>query len=468
VKSQNSSQSTATKIAIDSWKYLPETMAHILSRGKWKQFAHIVHASDIIVPALLKGDAKIIVTMPPRHGKSEFISHWLPVWFLSTFPDKKIILASYESSFAETWGEKVRDHIEENRKILGIDIKYDSRAAKDFRIKDKEGGMKTAGVGGPITGRGADLFIIDDPVKNWEDAMSERIREKHKRWWDAVADTRLEPGGSTIVLMTRWHEDDLGGYLINECGFTEIRLPALAEEGDPLGRKVGEALCPERYNAEKFKAIKAAKPRIFDSLYQQNPTAPEGEIFKFDKWRYYDEAPPLREFVLMIQSWDMAFKDLKSSDFVVGSVWGWRHRTVDFYLLDLVRRQMGLSETIREFLNLSGRWPKARKKLIEDAANGPAVEDALKKKVSGITLVPPRGSKLARALSIEPVQTSGHLWLPNPNTHPPDIAAMVKCYVAEMGAFNKGKYDDQVDSTSQAIDFLDRRANSSLYQLAQL
>ncbi len=194
-----------------------------------------------------------MVCMPPRHGKSEFISKYFPAWFLGTFPDKRIILTSYESEYAASWGRKARNLLEEHgRELFGVRIAGDSSAADRWDIAGRDGGMNTAGAGAAITGKGANVAIIDDPVKNDTDAMSETKRAAVWEWYRATLRTRLEGDPRAIILvMTRWHEDDLAGRLLKaQAAATSgpckrwdvLELPALAEPGDPLGRPPGAPL----------------------------------------------------------------------------------------------------------------------------------------------------------------------------------------------------------------------------------
>lgn len=439
--------------------------AQYLSNGDWLPYKHLIFISSIITAAIAGGNARFVFTMPPRHGKSEFISHWIPIWFLNGWPYKRILLASYEANFAAEWGRKVRDDIE-TLPELSIRVNPAARATNNFYIHKDKGGMKTAGIGGAFTGKGADLFIIDDPVKNWADAMSEATRNRHKSWYDSTAKTRLEPNASIIVLMTRWHEDDLGGYLINEKGFTEIRLPAIAEEKDPLGRKPGEALCPERYPVKVLEEIKKESILVWNGLYQGRPTALEGNLFKRKNWRYYDVMPLLKDFTEIIQSWDLAFKDHKDSDYVVGAVWG---RIDEFYyLLDIVRGQWSFNKSCEEFKKLCIKWPQARKKLVEAKANGDALDSSLKRKISGIKLVEPAGGKIARAFAAEPSQCSGNVWLPNRKTHPAHIQEWVDKFVHEASQFPNADNDDQVDTFSQAIIHFEGGNSDRLRKLGQM
>ncbi len=205
----------------------------------------------------------------------------MPVWYLANHPERRVGLATYEAGFAADWGRKVRDDIEANQKEMGLSPNKDKWAVDSFELMTG-GGMNTAGVGGPFTGRGFHLLLIDDPIKNIEDALSPTMRDKVFDWFTRVAMTRLEPGGSVIGLMQRWHNDDLFGRIEREFGdiWTVVRMPMVAEEGDVLGRQVGEPLWPERYPLEECMKIKAAvMDDAWNSQYQQRPELNAGECW---------------------------------------------------------------------------------------------------------------------------------------------------------------------------------------------
>ena len=442
-----------------NWMLSPSVMAQRVSEGRWIPYDYLTRLSNFITPKLGKGNARIIVSMPPRHGKSEFISHWIPVWWLENFKTN-IILTSYEATYASRWGGRIRDTIA-NTDLLNTKLRKDSSGRIEFMTEDGAE-VKTAGVGGPITGRGGHLLLIDDPVKNWQEAMNENRRELIIDWFNSTLYTRCEPGGNIVLLMTRWHENDLAGYLENEHqdNWDLFCLPALAEKNDPIGRELGEALCPDRYNRQTLKGIeKAVGPRIWSSLYQQHPSSAEGEILKREYWRFYREPPG--KFDEIIQSWDLTFKDHKESDYVVGTVWG--RVGANLYLLDLFRGQWSFVKTIEMILKATKKWPRAYTKLIENKANGPAVDSQLKSRVSGIRLVEPLGGKIARAVGSEPAIAAGNVHLPLAELQP-----WVDAFIEECAAFPKGKHDDMVDSATQAINFLVKKSNSALYKLATL
>lgn len=314
------------------WKMTPASMAVRLSQGRYQTWPYIQLLSRKLVDVAAGRCKRLIVVMPPRHGKSHLVSWWFPVWFLENFQNKRIILASYEADFASKWGGKARDTIAEFQDLLTVRFKT-KNPAMHFWETTKEGAMMCAGVGGPITGKGADVFIIDDFVKNSEEANSLTMREKIWDWWTSTARTRLEPGGSVIVMATRWHSDDLIGRLINPEFFHEkgtkedwevFCFPACAEaeserhysqfgvkvnnlragavsgvsiktqieEGvdkgwkDILGRSRGEALCPDRYDERDLSLIRGSSLRDWYALFQQRPgdEADDGNVYhQFDE-----------------------------------------------------------------------------------------------------------------------------------------------------------------------------------------
>lgn len=381
-------------------------------------------------------------SMVPTHN-SQYTSHWLPTWYLEHFPNKQIIFCSYGGDYASEWGRSVRDEISMNPKCIGR-IRSDSKAVSNWQTVEG-GGMKTAGVGGPITGRGADLVIIDDPHKNWAEAMSPQIREMIIDWFKATLYTRLEPNASIILIQTRWHEHDLSGYLLDdhEDDWELLRFPALAEKDDILGRAEGEALCPERYSKKELEKIKrVVGSHVFAGLYQQRPAPLGGNILKKDWFRYWETLPA--QFDEMIQSWDLAFKGTGTS-YVVGQVWG--RKGANYYLVDQIRDKMEFVEQLRQIQVLTKRWPGAVTKVIEDAADAQAVRSTLTNTVPGIVLQHVRGSKEARLAAVAGVFESGNVYLPAK-------AEWLDDFIFESTNFPGTANDDQVDAMSLALDRL--------------
>jgi predicted phage terminase large subunit-like protein len=254
--------------------------------------------------------------------------------------------------------------------------------------------------------------------------------------------------------MTRWHEDDLVGRLLEkeQQEITEgthtgdrwhvINLPAIAEDADILGRSPGEALWPDYgFNLQRLEQIrKDVGSYVFNALYQQRPSAAEGSMFKRNWWRFYDQLPTT--FDEIMQSWDMSFKGSDGSDFVVGQVWG--RLGANKYLVDQVRGRMDITETINHIQRLTIKYPLARLKLIEDKANGPAVISLLRNSISGLVPVNPDGGKVARASAILPDLEAGNIYLPK-------NVGWIDDFLHEANAFPRGAHDDQVDAMTQAI-----------------
>ncbi|WP_333758827.1 terminase large subunit domain-containing protein [Streptomyces sp. ISBFB 2968] len=263
----------------------PGALAAVLTHGKEMQARHL-DIIDRIYQRIAAGERiRAMVTMPPRAGKSRRTSRWGPTWYLRRQPDHRFMLASYAAHLADDHGRWIRNTITEHAPTLGIDLKYGSQAANRFDIDGHEGGMVTAGVGGPLTGRGAHVACVDDPFKGSEDAGSPTQRERVWDWWQSVLLTRLEPQGSVLLVNTRWDDDDLSGRLLKEEpeDWIVIDLPAIAlGDDDPLGRQPGQALWPERYNEDDYARIrKSVGERVWWALYQQQPRPLEGGVWQW-------------------------------------------------------------------------------------------------------------------------------------------------------------------------------------------
>lgn len=412
---------------------------------------------DDILMQVSRGDLKrVIVTMPPRHGKSERVSRKFPAWHLGRNPDDEIILASYSIDLSRGFSRIARDTLSKHYDVFGVRIDPNNQSAESWGIEGHRGGLHAAGVGGPITGKGAKIAIIDDPVKNAEEADSETIREKIWEWYTSTLYTRLTPDGRIIIVMTRWHEDDLVGRLLKkekeeiEAGthqgerWTVINFPALAEENDILGRKYGEPLWPEygfdRIRLEQIKIDVGS--RVFNALYQQRPSAAEGQLFKRSWWRYYRVLPKLAKKIISV---DASFKDNDTSDFVSIQVWG--KSGPDVYLVDRIKDRMDFVTTIQTIRNVVAKHPDAHAKYIEDKANGSAIISVLRREIGGIIPVNPEGGKVARAYAVSPYVEAGNVYLP-------EGVPWVQDFVEECAAFPNGQHDDDVDAMTQALNKL--------------
>lgn len=420
-----------------------------------------------LVRLLNTPDGRLILSMPPQEGKSSRVGEIFPVWALKRNPDLRIVVASYGMALARRNGRAIRTRILANERLLGLRLRDDVAAQHEWQLAGHSGGVYAAGIGSALTGRPADLMVIDDPIKDRTEANSPTYRQNVWDWWTDVASTRLAPGAPVVLILTRWHQDDLAGRLLAaEDGhlWRVVNIPAQADhdpakgETDPLGREPGEFLQSARGRTrEQWEAIKVRAGSVtWNALYQGRPSPGEGGVFKRVWWRQYDRprwverhdgtrhVPGADE---VIQSWDMAFKSTDSSDYVVGQVWGrWG---LEVFLLDQVCERLSFVETLHAVRSLSARWPQATRKLVEDKANGTAVINSLSRTVPGLVPVEPDGSKEARASAVSPFVEAGQVFLPAP-----ELAPWVAGFIEEHAAFPAGTHDDQVDATSQALNRL--------------
>jgi len=409
----------------------------------------------------------IIIEMPPRHGKSASITETFPSYYLMNNPDKEVMMATYSEDLYNKFGRRNRDKFARFApELFNLQISQSTSSASEWGIEGHDGGMFSTSILSGATGRGADLLIIDDPVKNAQEAESQTIRDKVWDEWQSTFSTRLHDNSSCIVIMTRWNQDDLVGRLLQQKAYPweEIRLPAIAESDDDiLGRKIGEPLCPELgYDADWAKVTeKGVGSRVWAALYQQRPAPEGGAVFKQDWVKYYVPNREIRSQLGLpdsvailpmhldqqVQSWDATFKKADTSDFVAGQVWG--RRDADRYLLDRVHGRLSFTETLVAIESMTNRWPKATTKYIEDKANGSAIIDTLQHKISGITPITPDGGKESRAYSVTPLWEAGNVYVPHPAW-----LAWEQEFETELISFPNAPHDDEVDSMTQALDHM--------------
>jgi predicted phage terminase large subunit-like protein len=401
---------------------------------------------------------RLIWSMPPQEGKSERTSRRFPLWLLTRNPDLRIAIVSYEMGVARRWGRAIRNDIAEHPE-LGLVVRADTSAAHEWQLDGHRGGVYSVGIGGALTGRPVDVLLVDDPLKGRKEADSATFRNACKDFYTDTARTRLAPDALQIIIQTRWHEDDLSGWLLSGPSGSEwryINVPAQAETSDdPLGRAPGEYLVSARGRTpDDWEATKRdVGARTWAALYQGRPAPAEGGLFKRSHWRWYNAPRAVRrddgtmwvhDADEIIQSWDMAFKDTKTSDFVVGQVWA--RSGADVYLLDQVRDRLDFPATAQAVRALTAKWPQAHAKLVEDKANGPAIIAQLRSTVPGLIPITPKDSKYARASAVAPFVESGNVHLPDPA-----LAPWIDDYVVEHSSFPNSPHDDQVDCTSQAL-----------------
>jgi len=416
--------------------------------------------------------ARLIVSLPPQEGKSERVTKTGSLWALIRDPQLRIGIVSYAQSLAEGFGRDIRNWVttyngDDGSLDLGLRIARDNGSARRWQLSGHRGGVICVGIGSGLTGRPLDALVIDDPFADRIQAASAYYRDRVWDWWRAVGSTRLAPGAPVIVILTRWHEDDLAGRLVAaEDGdrWRVVNIPALADhdpakgQTDPLGRQPGEWLQSARgRSVAEWEAIRIqAGVRVFTALYQGRPSPDAGNVWQRQWWRRYSvplwsqhptipDAYRVDEYDEMVMSWDMAFKDTKSSDYVVGQVWC--RRGANVYLLDQVHKRLSFTDTLVAFKALVARWPQATGKYVEDKANGTAIIDTLKSKIPGIVALSPTESKYARANAVAPVVEAGNVFLPEAEIALFDPEELV----TEAADFPNGAHDDQVDATSQAL-----------------
>ena len=414
--------------------------------------------------AVERGDVtRLMICMPPRSGKSLLVSENFPAWYLGRNPCHYAIAATYAQDLADDFGRKVRNQISDpsySQIFPGITLQGDSQSAKRFHLRaagssDLSGAYFATGIGGPMTGKGAHLLLIDDPVKNREEAESEAYRQRNKDWYTSTAYTRLMPGGRIVLVQTRWHADDLAGWLLRDHGhenWTVLNLPAVAEADDAIGRHPGEALWPDAYPLDALAKIKESiGSRDWSALYQQRPTPADGGIFKLLWFRRYDR--PQEHYTEIVQSWDTAYKPAQINDPSVCTTWGVRKDGYD--LLHVLVSRMEYPELKATAVRHAADWnPTAV--LIEDKASGQSLIQDLRRQtalpVVAIRIKPNSGDKVTRASSVAAMVEAGKVALPQHATWLAD-------YEIEMTTFPSAPHDDMVDSTSMFLNWMRLKAS---------
>lgn len=447
---------------------------------RFRAHQHII--SEKIRDALTgQGKRFVGVSINQQAGKSEITSvagpeYVMELHSLGILPGGLCGLLSFEDSLPMTWSQKIRREIDGVPEAFFTRTRKDSRAASYWE-NEQGGGVIAAGMSGSIQGRPITYLGIDDPTKGMEQARSPSHQDKLWEHWLTFLFGRLQPWSIVLVTMARVAPDDFIGRLKSRDyegdpdDWDFIEIPYVAGENDVLGRPVGEPLIRpqadmtvEEAYAEAVQVQKTTSTYAFQCMWQQDPRDPEGAIFPESKWRYWggeklkgheDEYVPLpnnQQFEQIVMAWDMAFKDLKTSDWVVGTAWG--RIGSDFYLIDLIRGRWSFTETCSRVTNFAQnirlQFPRATTIVVEDKANGPAVIDQLRSRVGGLVEFNPSdyGSKLSRAWAIQPYLLGGNIYIPSESERP-----WVRLFKKEMGDFRGvgNETDDQVDATSMPI-----------------
>ena len=427
---------------------------------------------------------RLMLLMPPRHGKSELASRMFPAWHLGRHPDHEVIACSYNVSLAMTFSKAVKDVLDDPnyQTVFATRLHPDNRSAEEWKVANDRGGYVAAGVGGGITGKGAHVLLIDDPIKNAQEADSAEVRETLWSWYGSTAYTRLAPGGGVLVIQTWWHDDDLAGRLQMAMAgdpdadqFEVVKYPAIAEDDEyielatdaivqgrdvalttpcpathRLLRRKGEALHPARYDTKRLLQIKKTlQPRHWSALYQQNPVPDDGEYFTKDQFRR--QSPPAVAGHNVFIAWDFAISEKKQNDYTVGTV-ALQDSDDVLHVVDQVRFKSGDAFFIVEsILNLSSKWYSPGQVLgFEDGQIYKAISSLLKKRMKerkqypAVTVLTPVTDKMARARPLQGRMQQGMLtfsdrgdWYDNAR--------------AEMLRFPAGVHDDCVDSLAWLV-----------------
>lgn len=421
--------------------------------GQWQPGRHHALIAKKLMGIIDGSIKRLMIWMPPRHGKSMEITETFPSFFLGHFPDKHVIEVSYGDELARKFGASNRAKVQEfGGWIFGIGVSQTQGAKTNWDIANHAGGMISVGVGGSMTGKGADLLIVDDPIKNRQEADSVTYRKGLISEWQSTIYTRLHVGGAVIVILTRWHESDFAASLLNpENGEPEewdvLSLPCICDDpNDLLGRKPGEALWPEMgYDEEWARRTRLSVGEYtWFSLYQQKPRPDSGAIFKRE-WltKRYSVMPPE---ATVIQSWDLPFlaneESAKCAGFVVGRY------GANIYVEYCVNDKMEFTETIAAIRDMTAKHPEARGKVVEKAANGSAVINYLKGEIPGLIPFVPSVSKEERARATTPYYEAGNVYFK-------EGGKWVQEVVEDLVSFPNGKFKDTVDALTQAILYLE-------------
>jgi len=396
----------------------------------------------------LKKSKRLIVNMPPRHTKSEFASYLFPAWMIGKNPKMKLMQVSHNAELASRFGSKVRNlmETEDYKSIFGdVSLREDSKAKG--RWETNHGGEYfAAGVGGSITGRGADLLIIDDPHTE-QDSMSDSAMERAYEWYSSGPRQRLQPGGSIVVVMTRWATDDLTGRLIKSQSepksdsWRVINFPAILPSGNPVW--------PEYWPLDELEKVKASvTTKNWNAQYMQDPTSEEGAIIKRDWWQPWNEEriPVLKH---VIQSYDTAYSKKETADYSAITTWGIFQPAEGYedciILLDAIKGRFDFPDLKNLALEQYQYW-QPETTIIEAKASGqPLIQELRRAGIPVIDYVPAKGrDKFTRINSVAPIFESGMVFAPTDDKFAQDV-------IEEVAAFPHGQFDDYVDSMTQAV-----------------
>lgn len=468
-------------VGADGFRLTPATFAQKLSGGTWKPAKHLLMISSLIAAALTKGNARIAVSMPPRHGKSLLLSVYTPLWILDWFPGARVMLTSYGAELAEEFSVQAREIAREKASLLRFQLNRDKQQASQWRTT-AGGSVYASGVGGSQTGRGADVLLVDDYIKNAKDASSQTIRDDAWEWFTSTALTRIEPGGSCLIVATRWNLDDIIGRLKvraaaqshPEAKLTEtaaqsfldpslqadfdignwifIELPALALENDPLDRKVGEPLWPVRYDIPQLMSLKAILGTYFwESVFQQKPIPKASSGFVREQLAIVEEYPN-PSTLRLVRSWDLAATE-DGGDYTAGLLIA-EHDQLGFtYILDVIRKQISPGDVEDLVIDTAAAdGPDVEIHMEQEPGSaGKTVIEGFAKKLKGYRFSGkrPTGPKHIRAQQFFAAAEHGTIRLLRGRWN--------SAFLDECELFPSSEHDDQVDAVSAGYNKLNAK-----------
>ena len=424
----------------------------------WPSFIHGAHHAKMAAAfeRVANGTCKrLIINMPPRHTKSEFASYLLPAWFLGKFPQKKVIQTSHTAELAVGFGRKVRNLVDSDvyKSIFpGVGLQSDSKAAGRWAT-NKGGDYFAIGIGGAVTGKGADLLIIDDPHSEQEATLAEtnpEIYDKTHEWYTSGPRQRLQPGGAIVIVMTRWSKKDLTGQVLKSAAQRDgeewevIEFPAILPSGRPLW--------PEFWPIDQLEALHKELPNSkWMAQYMQNPTSDVSAIIKREWWKIWEhDDPPEVHFI--IQSWDTAFLKTERADYSACTTWGvfyetnsvTKKQTANIILLNSYKKRMEFPELKQKAFEDWKEWEPDSLIIEAKAAGSPLIFELRAMGIPVQEFSPSKGNdKIARLNAVADIFASGRVWVPQ--------TRWADELVDEVASFPSGEHDDLVDSTSQAI-----------------
>lgn len=433
---------------LSNYKLTPATLYHRLD-PQWIPAKWLMYVSTKVAQAIIRGNGRLIISAPPRHGKSRLITIGTSIWVQEVLKTANIILTSYGGDLSRDFGREVRNIIDSNQDLLDVRIAPDKAQAGAW-ANQWGGGMFSVGLGGPITGRGADVLLIDDYIKEIKEALSETTREYIWNWFSTTAFTRLEPGGTCIIIATRWHYDDLIGRILrhNPGGKWEyVHIPAIAmEDNDVLGRMKGEPLFPERYPLEVLQERKDTLGSFFfNALFQQVPENPDAKLASED-WLTVVEPPENLASLPKARVWDLAASE-NAGDFTTGGLYAYDKAIDTLYVMNMIRRQLspGNVEALVQATALADGLGVKVYVEQEPGASGKALVNHYNVTVLPeymVEAVPATDGKISRAQPMLGAAEAGHVKLIK--------GAWNAAFISEFGTFPVGDHDDQVDNAAIA------------------